>query len=518
MSAFDQDFSALVRPFRPRLVVTALFAAGVSMSAVALLGLSGWFLTAAAIAGIGGTVTIQAFNYLLPSALIRLFAITRTVFRYGERYLGHSAALRILARLRPALFRRLVSAAPQATLALARGEASSRFIQDVTALENALVLQSVPVAAIAGMATALAFASYDGWLPTVLLAGFMTAAVAGGRVIQRRTDPAIPSEQAAMGALKARFHELLTLLPDIRMCDLGETCLGELRALEDGLRAAKTAIVAKEAVAASVVLVLTGLCLSAMAAVSVHASLAGLALALLAGTMGLESVANLVRYLGQTEATAVARKRVADLYDRPETVPATGPDRLFDYDLDTRLRLRIDGPSGSGKTRLIETIIGLRDGPETIGWDRFALCPQDAAILTGTIRDNLLMAFSDAELTTLSQVDVAARIKAALEDAALAERIAAMPKGLDTWIGDGGLSLSGGERRRLALARAYLRDAPVLILDEPTEGLDLATEAVVVERLEKRLERTQQGLVLVSHRDGPRHLADRVYTLETGDT
>ena len=133
--SFESVYKATVRPFRQRLWLTAAMAAGVSVSAVALLGLSGWFLTAAAIAGAAGPVAAQAFNYVLPSAFIRLFAVARTVLRYGERYLGHSAALRAMAILRPGLFERLAAARPSESLAISRGEASSRFLQDVGALE-----------------------------------------------------------------------------------------------------------------------------------------------------------------------------------------------------------------------------------------------------------------------------------------------------------------------------------------------------------------------------------------------
>ena len=78
-----------------------------------------------------------------------------------------------------------------------------------------------------------------------------------------------------------------------------------------------------------------------------------------------------------------------------------------------------------------------------------------------------------------------------------------MPEGLATWVGDGGEVLSGGERRRLSLARAYLRPAPWLLLDEPTEGLDRGTEAELVAALDRRLSRTGQGVVIVSHRPAP---------------
>ncbi|MDO9249371.1 MAG: ATP-binding cassette domain-containing protein, partial [Phenylobacterium sp.] len=91
----------------------------------------------------------------------------------------------------------------------------------------------------------------------------------------------------------------------------------------------------------------------------------------------------------------------------------------------------------------------------------------------------------------------------ALADAQLDARVRRMPHGLQTWIGDGGEVLSGGERRRLSLARALLRPAPWLLLDEPTEGLDVATEAALVAALDRRLTRTGQGLVVVSHRPAP---------------
>jgi ATP-binding cassette subfamily C protein CydC len=211
-------------------------------------------------------------------------------------------------------------------------------------------------------------------------------------------------------------------------------------------------------------------------------------------------------------------------------------------------RLLLTGPSGSGKTTVLEQLLSLcspspahpgesRDpsGPGPLDPERnhrlglgpglrrderlllmcggqepspatraaFAHAPQDAALIAGTVRANLALAGPHDE----------AALWEALADAALEARVRALPQGLDTWIGDNGERLSGGERRRLSLARALLRDAPWLLLDEPTEGLDPATEALVVRRLDARLRRTGQGLVLVSHRPAPRTLCDRALAI-----
>ena len=227
---FDKDYKALLRQFGPRLWLTSAFAAGVSVCAVALLGLSGWFLTAAAVAGAGGPVAVQAFNSLLPSAFIRFFAIGRTVLRYGERYLGHSAALRAMADLRPALFARLLGQRRGELMRLSRGEASSRFVQDVGALENRLVVQSAPASAAGGVVMALLMCGWASPWGALILLAFMAAALGAALYIHRRLPEAdAASEQAAIGALKARFYELSALLPDVRAYDLRAPLMTELR-------------------------------------------------------------------------------------------------------------------------------------------------------------------------------------------------------------------------------------------------------------------------------------------------
>jgi ATP-binding cassette subfamily C protein CydC len=241
----------------------------------------------------------------------------------------------------------------------------------------------------------------------------------------------------------------------------------------------------------------------------------------LAAAMTLEGLGGLAKaYEQEAGADAAATRLDAVLAHAPDAASAqASPNRpsltFGDLVLEPGSRLVLTGPSGCGKTTVLERLLGLRspeseecrnerllvggEDPSTHTRPAFAHAPQDAALIAGTVRANLVLAgvYSDDALWEV------------LADAALDARVRALPQGLDTWIGENGERLSGGERRRLSLARALLRGAPWLLLDEPTEGLDAATEALVVQRLDARLKRTGQGLVLVSHRPAPRALCDQ---------
>jgi ATP-binding cassette subfamily C protein CydC len=173
----------------------------------------------------------------------------------------------------------------------------------------------------------------------------------------------------------------------------------------------------------------------------------------------------------------------------------------------------LTGPSGVGKSTVAEILLRFRPygGSVTVGGGEIrdlaaddlhgliAALPQRPHLFNATISDNILLGNPEAEDDKLCE---------ALEDAGLAAWIAALPLGLDTPVGEGGSAVSGGEARRIALARALVKDAPIMILDEPTEGLDAVTEQEVVARL---AERTRgKTLLVITHRPACLALADRV--------
>ncbi|MFN4295803.1 MAG: amino acid ABC transporter ATP-binding/permease protein [Brevundimonas sp.] len=500
---------------RGRLRLAAAGGAAVSVAAVCLLGLSGWFITGAALAGVAGLLAAQTFNYLMPSAIIRLLAIIRTGARYVERVAGHEAALRALSRLRPQLFRALAAAPPERALGLSSGEASARLIQDVDAIQTVFVRLSTPWALGAGAMSAIILTSMATPTAGLLLALTLGVGAVGSVVLARRlADPAGRELQVAIGALKNRIGALEAAAPEMKaygLQDWAADSVASVAARHDAIQTRLTLAAGWIALWQSGV---TALAVVLVVPATVGASLPMTALAALAAVMGVEAASGLAGALHQNGAAAQAMTRLDDLTSAPSVdlqVAATSQDlELPGHNIALRpdMRLAISGPSGAGKTSLIERLAGLRPalpgewfmgetdaahiGPEGRR-ALFAYAAQDVRLLDGTVRQNLLLA---------GPADDAALWRA-LEDAALADRIQTDPRGLDAPVGAGGEFLSGGERRRLGLARAYLRRAPWLLLDEPTEGLDAALETRVLAALERRLAHTGQGLIIVSHRPAP---------------
>ncbi|HJV42067.1 ATP-binding cassette domain-containing protein [Caulobacter sp.] len=514
MSSLPSPLDALIRAQKREradsLRLAMLSAVVVGAASTLLLGLSGWFIVASAIAGGISLAAAQAFNVLLPSAAIRLLAILRTAARYGERLAGHAAALRALAAIRPAVFASLAAAPPAQSLALSRGEASARLVQDVDAVETRFVRLSAPWSAGAGVAAGLVLTAFAGWAPAlIILAGAGAAILAARALAKRFSTPARAAVQTRIGTLKDSAAALVAASAELRAYGL-EAWAGETlnqRATE--LDAARlSAARAQGLVLASQAAILGGAVAAAMAA----AAPAGAPLAALSGlaaAMSVEALASLAQAFDQDGSARQARSRLDEILRHAPAAPAKVPPSppaltLLGQTLAPGARLAIVGPSGCGKTTLIETLLGLRAEPAQASRAAFAWLPQDAGLIAGTVGENLRLAApraTDQDLWTV------------LEDAALAERVRAAPGGFSAYLGDDGERLSGGERRRLALARAYLRDAPWLLLDEPTEGLDPATEARVVEGLRRRLARTGQGLVLISHRPAPAAVCAQVLRL-----
>jgi ATP-binding cassette subfamily C protein CydC len=353
-----------------------------------------------------------------------------------------------------------------------------------------------------------------------VLAAAVLASVLGGRLIRRRLLKPAAQIQDALGELKDAFVGLAQATPELRCYGLEDWAAQAINRKGERVAALRVQRLAAEGAASLYQGAVSAVAISLIILAAGHVSLLIAGLTTLAVLSALETVAGLVRMAEQDGAVRQAALRLEPLM-RPQPGSLGRRSSLVAADLaigevaaQPGLRLALTGASGVGKTTLLDQLVGLRasaQGQIRLGdvditdldlqalRQAFAYAPQEVRLITGSVRDNLLLADETANDSDLWAV---------LHDAGLDERIRANAEGLDQWIGDDGQCLSGGERRRLALARALLRPAPWLLLDEPTEGLDARTEALVIQRLQHRLARTGQGLILVTHRPAALALAD----------
>lgn len=549
-----KELGPFVRRFRPywrRLAAGSLLGLATLAAGVGLMALSGWFISAAAFAGLAA-LTAQQFNFFFPSIGVRLFAIGRTAARYAERVVGHDATFRLLKSLRVWFYNRLEPLAPARLMAYPKGDILNRIVADIDALDNLYVRILSPTAA-AVVLWILVYVCLRILDPRVAIEVLMLLMVAGTGVpaLALYFGSRIGVEMTRQNArLRVRIVDTLEGLSELIVFATHRTYLAAADAEQKTLIASQRRMSHISGAAAALVTVLTGVCLALAlytAAGRVEQGLldgAYLALIALGVLAAFESVAPLpaaYQYLGQTREAARRLLEVVEIapavcfpdhsdgpierYDiQFEAVCFRYPGKTnwalqaIDLSLEQGSKTALVGATGAGKTSLVNLLarfwdptdgrilVGGRDirtFSETDLRCTMGVVSQQAHLFNATIRDNLRIADPEAN---------DAHLRAALEAVRLETFVAALPDGLDTWVGESGRMLSGGQGRRLAIARAVLRDAPIWILDEPTEGLDRGTEQELLDALAKLT--SGKTVLMITHRPAALAGMDRVVTLE----
>ncbi len=537
--------AVFARGNRRRLLGGALLAALTVLSGMALLGLAGWFITATAIAGMSAAAAF-AFDVFMPSAGIRLLALGRTALRYGERVVTHDATLGVLAHLRERLFRGWAQPEAARRLLARPARLLFRLTADIDALDSLYLRVLVPAGAalLAALATGLALGLAYWGLGVAIALWLVGAGLAISWVVAQGARRAARRRAYGLEALRARSVDLVAGQTDLVMAgqlDVQRQALAHadryLARADDVLNRLETRAGLAYGVAGAVALGGTLLAVGALTDADIIGAPVA-ALALLLVLTATEPFAALGRGALELGRTLMAARRLLPRLQPPGPQQATasrgpasepahgvvlqltaitadpagheapGTPLLQDlsFMLHTGERVALIGPSGAGKSTLLSLVAGeLAPHCGTVQTQRHSLLTQRTELFQDSLRDNLRIADPGADDARLWQV---------LEAAGLAHDVRALPGLLDTRLGEGGLGLSGGQARRLALTRLLLRQVPLWLLDEPTEGLDPATARDVLERL--REQAGARAILLATHVRREAALADRLVSLQHG--
>lgn len=526
-----------------------------------LMGVAG-FLTAIFITVFGGYALLDALgeSVFLPLpvlfACVAVFAVTRGFLRYGEQACNHYIAFKLLALIRDKVFGALRRLAPAKLECRDKGNLISIITSDIELLEvfYAHTISPCCIAVIVSLIMIFFMGALHWALALTAAAAYLAVGVLLPLAVSRRSRNQGESFRAEFGDMNAYFMDNMRGLREIIQYDKGKERLEAVNARSENMSATearmKNIAGFNSALTGAVVLFFTlfMLLVSASLYTAGQVGFSGVVLSVvaMASSFGpVIAVANLGTGLSQTMA---AGNRVLDILDEEPVVKENTDGRdisfngaalknvSFSYgeaggkeaeailqnvslEIPKGKIVGIAGRSGSGKSTLLKLLMRFWDTQSgqvlvseadirriRTGSLRKAesFMTQETQLFHDSIENNLRIAKRDATRE---------EITAACKKASVHDFITSLPRGYDTPVGELGSTLSGGERQRLGLARAFLHDAPLLLLDEPTSNLDSLNEAVILKALREEEGKT---VVLVSHRPSTMRIADETYSMENG--
>lgn len=535
-------------------VALSVFLGAVTIAAsVGLMGASSWLISMAALHPSIAELQVAIVG-------VRFFGILRGVARYLERLVSHGVTFRLLARLRVWFYEKLEPLAPARLMTYRAGDLLNRIVADVETLENFYVRAVAPplAALVIVSGTALFLGGYvpaAGWayLGVALLLGLVLPLAA--HLLSRRPGAALTDLRSA---LRVRAVDYLQGLPDLLAFGQGADYRARLQAVGRHYGRAQRRMAQVSGLSGAAGVLFTGLGMWAVLALSIPPVASGqldgvmLAVLTLMAQASFEAVQPLPQAAQMLAASLASARRLFEIVEEGEkreerretgeekskeeeklfstlsistlsfSYPGAERPALWEvsFDLPPGKKMAIVGPSGAGKSTLVNLLLRFWDAPpgsirldgrdllevpEEAARAAFGVISQRTYLFNASMRENLLIANPSA---TQEQIEQAAR------QAGLHDFIISLPQGYETLTGERGLRLSGGERQRLAIARALLRQAPILLLDEPTANLDPLTERRILENIFALADR--RSLLLITHRLIGLEAMDEILILEGG--
>lgn len=543
-------FLALYRRHWFMLLLGIILAILTLLASIGLLTLSGWFLAGTSLAGFAG---IYSFNYMLPAAGVRGAAIFRTAGRYFERLVSHDATFRVLSHLRVFTFKKILPLSPGGIARFRQGELLNRLVADVETLDHLYIRVISPIIAAFVVIMAIMFGlglidarlanTLGGIMLTLLIVLPFVFYYAGKPIGRDLTD------------LRGQYRTVLTSMLQ-GQAEL--TVFGALPRFRQNLAQLEAKWLRRQAQQAN----LTGLSQSLMILASgltatlilwlaadgidnsfmPEALIALFTFCALAAFESLAPVTVAFQHLGQVMTSAT---RISHLIEqKPDvTFPEKGGEtnnratltmhnicftyptqpmqviNHVDLTIEAGQHIALLGKTGCGKSTLLQLInrafdpthgtislnnLPIADYDEATLRSMMSVVPQRVHVFSHTLRENLLMAKEQATDEELKHILQQVGLGQLLEN----------DEGLNAWIGDGGRQLSGGEQRRLGLARALLHNAPLVLLDEPTEGLDADTEQQILALLHQHCQ--DKAVLMITHRLHGLDKMDKICVMDGG--
>ncbi len=537
--------AGFLKPHIPRVMLAILLGVATVASNVGLLATAAYVISASALVAFLGSLVI-------PIYLVRLFGVSRAGARYAERLISHNLTFKLLADIRTWFYTRLEPLAPARLLRHHTGDLLSRIVGDVEELQNVYLRIIVPVA-VASVTSLLTFALlYSFGPPLAFVAlGFLLAAGIGVPILVRSLAGGLGRRQLGLrGELNAGIVDGVQGAQDLLAFGREHDHEGAIATLNRRLGRMQGKMAFITGLQDALVDLLMNLAMISVLVLAIPlvsggevrgVLLALLALVVLGSFEAVQPLGTAFQFLGRSVGAAERLFEIVDAEPEvqdPATPLSIPQDHKLEFDkvgfryedgfaledvsftLEPGKRIAIVGPSGAGKSTLVGLVLRFwnpTEGEISIGGCNvrkyaqddvralIGVVSQDTHVFNDTLRANLLLVRPEATEDDLRVV---------LAKAQLDELVERLPRGLESPLGEQGLKLSGGERQRLSVARALLKDAPLLVLDEPTANLDPATERELLDAVYRSAQ--DRATLVITHRLVRMQEMDEILVLERG--